>query len=68
MSIFSPLVCTVPRIEVNDLMVGTFLYCKGFYHSRFRVYLSAIFPSQYSTRSLFDCSLCILQEETTIGS
>ena len=68
MSIFSPLVCTVPRIELNDLMVGTFLYCKGFCHSRFRVYLSAIFSLQNSTHSLFDCSLCILQEETAIGS
>ena len=68
MSIFSPPLCTVPRIELNKLMVGTFLYCRGLCHSGFRVYLSAIFCLQNSTRQVFDCSLCILQQETAIGS
>ena len=68
MSIFSPSLCTVPRIELNELMVGTFLYCRGLCHSGFRVYLSAIFCLQNSTRLVFDRSLCILQQETAIGS
>ena len=68
MSIFSPPLCTVPRIKLNDLMVGTFLYCRGMYHSRFRVYLSAIFSLKNPTRIVLDCSLCILQQETAIGS
>ena len=68
MSIFSPPVCTVPRIELNDLMVGTFLYCRGLYHSGFRVYLSAIFSLKNPTHTVLDCSLYILQQETAIGS
>ena len=68
MSIFSPLLCTVPRIELNELMVGTFLYCTGLCHSRFRVYLSAIFCLQNSTCPVLDCSLCIRQQEIAIGS
>ena len=68
MSIFSPPLCTIPRIELNELMVGTFLYCRGLGHSGFRVYLSAIFCLQNSTCPVFDCSLCILQQETAIDS
>ena len=68
MSIFSPPLCIVPQIELNELMVGTFLYCEGLCHSGFRVYLSAIFCLQNSTRPVFDYSLCILQQETAIDS
>ena len=68
MSIFSTPLCTVPRIELNDLMVGTFLDCRCLCHSGFKVYLSAIFSLQNSTRTVLDCSLCILQEETARGS
>ena len=68
MSIFSPPLCTVPQIELNDLMVGTFLYCRGLCHPGFRVYLFAIFSLQNSTHTVFDCTLCILQQETAIGS
>ena len=68
MSILTPPLGTVPRIELNDLMVGTFLYCKGLCHSGFRVYLSTIFSLKNPTRTVLDCSLCILQQETTIAS
>ena len=68
MSIFSPPLCTVPRIELNELMVGIFLFCRGLCHSGFRVYLSAIFCLQNSTRPVFNCNLCILQQETAIDS
>ena len=68
MSIFSPPLCTVSPIELNDLMVGTFLYCRGLYLSGFRVYLFAIFSLKNSTRTILDCSLCILQQEIVIGS
>ena len=68
MSIFSPPFCSVSQIELNNLLVGTFLYCRGLCHSGFRVYLSAIFSLQNSTRTVFDCTLCILQQETPIGS
>ena len=68
MSIFSPPLCTAPRIKLNELKVGTFLYCRDLCHSVFRVYLSAIFCLQNSTRTIFDCNLCILQQEIAIGS
>ena len=68
MSIFSPPVCTVPRIELNDLMVGRFLYCRGLCHLGVRVYFSAIFSLKNPTRTVLDCNLCILQQESAIGS
>ena len=60
MSVFSPPLCTVARIELNELLVGTFLYCSGLCHTGFRVYLSAIFSSKNPTRTALDCSLGIL--------